>query len=67
MKKVIKFARRENFMDAAQLEFLFEDIKISSKRITKRIYLEPDEIKKWKEIFQTFPGKLDERKVTSFG
>jgi site-specific recombinase XerD len=28
---------------------LFEDIKISSKRTTKRVYLEIDEIKKWKD------------------
>lgn len=50
LKKVIKSARRENLMDASQLEFLFEDIKISSRRITKRIYLETDEIKKWKGL-----------------
>ena len=47
-KKVIKAARRENYIDASQIEFLFEDIKISSKRTTKRVYLEIDEIKKWK-------------------
>ena len=49
-KKVIKSARREDFINASQLEFLFEDIKISTKRTTKRIYLEPDEIKKWKAL-----------------
>ena len=61
LKKVIKFARRENFMDAAQLEFLFEDIKISSKRITKRIYLEPDEIRKWKGLLFSKEDKNLER------
>lgn len=49
-KKVIKAARRANLIDASQLEFLFDDVKISSKRTTRRIYLEPDEIKKWKNV-----------------
>jgi site-specific recombinase XerD len=49
LKKVIKSARRENYIDASQIQFLFEDIKISSKRTTKRVYLEIDEIKKWKD------------------
>ncbi len=50
LKKVIKAARRENYLDTAQLEFLFADIKISAKRITKRIYLETEEIKRWKAL-----------------
>jgi integrase len=50
LKKVIKAARRDDYIDASQLEFLFEDIKISAKRTTKRIYLETDEIKKWKAL-----------------
>src|SRR5665647_1414491 len=50
LKKVIKVARRENYIDATQMEFLFADIKISTKRMTKRIYLETDEIKKWKAL-----------------
>ncbi|MDB5198935.1 MAG: hypothetical protein JWO92_898 [Chitinophagaceae bacterium] len=49
-KKVIKAARRENYIDASQMEFLFEDVKISSKRTTRRICLEPGEIKKWKAV-----------------
>jgi hypothetical protein len=53
LKKVIKAAKRENYLDGAQLEFLFADIKISTKRLTKRIYLETDEIKRWKAL--TFP------------
>ncbi len=32
------------------MEFLFDDVKISSKRMTKRIYLEIDEIKKLKAL-----------------
>jgi site-specific recombinase XerD len=57
LKKVIKAAQRENYLDSTQLEYLFTDIKISSKRLTKRIYLETDEIKKWKGV--VFP---DEKK-----
>ena len=50
LKKVLKAARREDYIEPSQLEFLFEDVKISSKRTTSRIYLEIDEIKKWKAV-----------------
>jgi len=53
LKKVIKAARRDNYIDPSQLEFLFEDVKISAKRTTKRVYLETDEIKKWRTL--SFP------------
>ncbi|MDQ2718142.1 MAG: site-specific integrase [Bacteroidota bacterium] len=49
-KKVIKAAHRENYIHSSQMEFLFDDVKISSKRITKRVYLEIDEIKKLKAL-----------------
>jgi Site-specific recombinase XerD len=60
-KKIIKAARRENYIDASQMEFLYEDLKISSKRTTKRIYLEPDEIKKWKAVSFSKEKKYLER------
>jgi len=50
LKKVIKAVLRENYIDSTQMEFLFADIKISTKRITKRLYLEPYEIKRWKVL-----------------
>ena len=61
LKKVIKAARRENYIEASQLEFLFEDVKISAKRTTKRIYLETDEIKKWKALSFSEEKKFLER------
>ncbi len=61
LKKVIKAARRENYLDTAQLEFLFADIKISAKRITKRIYLETEEIKRWKALIFPEEKKFLER------
>ena len=30
-KKVVKAARRENYIDASQMEFLYEDVKINAK------------------------------------
>lgn len=48
-KKVIRQARKENFLDPAQMEFLFEDIRIKVPR-AKRTFLEPHEIKVWKEL-----------------
>jgi len=61
LKKVIKAARRENYIEASQLEFLFEDVKISAKRTTKRVYLETDEIKKWKALIFPQEKKFLER------
>ncbi len=42
-KKVIKQARKENYVDPAQMEFLFDDIKIKVPK-PKRTFLEPKEI-----------------------
>lgn len=61
LKKVLKAARREDYIEPSQLEFLFEDVKISSKRTTNRIYLEIDEIKKWKAVIFPLEKKYLER------
>lgn len=42
-KKVIKQARKENYVDPAQMESLFDDLKIKVPK-PKRIFLEPKEI-----------------------
>ena len=51
-KKVIRQGRKENFIEAVQLEFLFDDVKIRVPK-AKRTFLEPKEIKSIKEM--TFP------------
>lgn len=61
LKKVIKAALRENYIDSTQMEFLFADTKISTKRMTKRIYLEPGEIKRWKDLVFSEDRKYLER------
>jgi hypothetical protein len=43
-KKVIKQARKENYLDPTQMEFLFDDVKIKVGK-AKRTFLEPGE--KW--------------------
>ncbi len=48
LKRVIKYARKDNYLDPNQMEFLFDDIKIRVNK-AKRTYLEPTEIKAWKE------------------
>lgn len=48
-KKVIRQARKENYLDPAQMEFLFDDIKIKVPK-PKRTYLEPSEIIAWKNL-----------------
>ncbi len=48
LKKVIRKARRENFIDSNQMEFLFDGVKIKVPK-AKRIFLEPYEIKALKE------------------
>jgi site-specific recombinase XerD len=48
-KKVIRQARKDNFLDPAQMEFLFDDVKIKVPK-PKRIYLEPHEIIAWKNL-----------------
>lgn len=50
LKKVIKQVRKEGFLDPSQMDFLYEDVKISVKRTTERVYLTPEEIKAWKEL-----------------
>lgn len=47
-KKVIKQARKENYVDPSQMEFLFDDVKIKVGR-SKRTFLEPSEIQAWKK------------------
>ncbi len=46
-KRVIRQARKENYLDPSQMEFLFDDVKIKINR-SKRTFLEPPEIKSWK-------------------
>lgn len=48
-KKVIRHARKENYLDPTQMEFLFDDVKIKVKK-PKRTFLEPAEIKAWKAL-----------------
>ncbi|RZK25168.1 MAG: hypothetical protein EOO43_06210 [Flavobacterium sp.] len=47
IKRVIKQARKDHYMDPSQMEFLFEDVKVRVNR-AKRVFLEPAEIKAWK-------------------
>jgi site-specific recombinase XerD len=51
-KKVVRNARKENYLDPAQMEFLFDDVRIKVKK-PKRVFLEIPEILKWKSA--TFP------------
>jgi hypothetical protein len=46
---VIRFARKDNYIDPSQMEFLFDDVKIKVNR-AKRTFLEPQEIKTWREV-----------------
>jgi site-specific recombinase XerD len=46
-KRVIKCARRDNYLDASQMEFLFEDVKIKVNQ-AKRTFLEIQDIQRWK-------------------
>jgi hypothetical protein len=48
-KKVIREARKENYLDPSQMEFLFDDVKIKVRK-AKRTFLEPSEIKRWKAL-----------------
>ncbi len=50
LKKVIKTARRDNHIDASSIEFLYADVKITVKPSLRRVFLEPDEIRKWKAL-----------------
>jgi site-specific recombinase XerD len=49
IKRVIRQARKENYLDPNQMEFLFDDVKIKVPK-AKRTYLEPQEIKAWKNL-----------------
>lgn len=46
-KRVIKCARKDNYLDASQMEFLFDDIHIKVNQ-AKRTFLDVQEIKQWK-------------------
>ena len=48
-KRVVHQARKENYMDAVQMEFLFDGLKIKVPK-AKRTFLEPQEIRNWKEF-----------------
>jgi hypothetical protein len=49
LKKVILTAQKDNFLDVTQTQFLFDDIKIKVNK-PKRIFLEPEEIKRWRTL-----------------
>lgn len=46
-KRVIRYARKDNYLDASQMEFLFDDIRIKVNQ-AKRTFLDITEIKQWK-------------------
>jgi len=48
-KKVIRHARRENYIDPSQMEFLFDGVKIRVPK-AKRTFLDIQEVKKWKAV-----------------
>jgi site-specific recombinase XerD len=48
-KKVIRHARRENFISPQQMEFLFEGLNVRVQK-AKRTFLDLQEVKKWKAL-----------------
>jgi site-specific recombinase XerD len=48
-KKVIRQARKDNYIDPTQMEFLFDDLKIRVPK-AKRTFLDISEIKQWKSV-----------------
>lgn len=52
-KKVIRCARKDNYLDQSQMEFLFDDIRIKVSQ-AKRTFLDVQEIKQWKAV--VFPN-----------
>jgi len=48
-KRVIREARKDHLIDASQMEFLFDDVKIKVNQ-AKRLFLEPQEIKALKHL-----------------
>lgn len=49
LKKVIRAAQKENYLDVSQTQFLFDDVKIKINK-PKRQFLEPGEIKAWRSL-----------------
>lgn len=49
LKRVIREARKDSYLDPSQMEFLFEDVK-NKIAPPKRTFLEPQEIKAWKNV-----------------
>lgn len=49
LKKVIRHARRENYIAPSQMEFLFDGLNIRVQK-AKRVFLELQEVKKWKAL-----------------
>lgn len=48
-KKVIRQARKDDYIDPAQMEFLFDEVKIRVPK-AKRTFLDITEIKQWKSV-----------------
>ncbi len=48
-KRVVRQAAKDNHILPAQLEFLFDDVKIKVNK-PKRVWLEPKEIKAWRNV-----------------
>ncbi len=48
-KKVIRHARRENYLSSSQMEFLFDGLNVRVPK-AKRTFLDLTEVKKWKAL-----------------
>lgn len=48
-KRVIREARKDNYLDPTQMEFLFDDVKIKVGK-AKRTFLDIQEIKQWRAV-----------------
>lgn len=48
-KKVIRYARRENYISPQQMEFLFDGLNVRVQK-AKRTFLDLQEVKKWKAL-----------------
>lgn len=49
LKKVIRHARRENYISSQQMEFLFDGLNVRVQK-AKRTFLDLQEVKKWKAL-----------------
>lgn len=49
LKKVIRHARRENYISPQQMEFLFDGLNVRVQK-AKRTFLDLQEVKKWKAL-----------------